>query len=117
MLREVKCVQAKTRLIPIRIDGSAVAGGTDTTDGILEGSSHCTITENSSGNYTITFLVPFYRTPVVTSMTATDVTALRIVAVDNESVQIEQVADDLTTPVADGDFHLLVLGFDSEDET
>lgn len=117
MLRPMQCVQRLTRVLPIRVDGSAVAGGTDTTDGLLEGSQHCTITENSSGNYTISFNTPFHRTPVVTCMTATDVTTLRIVAVDNTSVQVEQVGADQTTAEADGDFHLLVVGFDTADQT
>lgn len=117
MLREMKCPQRLTRVLPLRIDGGDVAGGTDTTDGILEGWQHCTITENSSGNYTITFNTPFARVPVVTSMTATDVSTLRMVAVTASSVQVEQVGADQTTPLADGDFHLLVVGFDSADET
>lgn len=116
MLFEVLCTQRRPRLIPLRIDGSEVAGGTDTTNGILEGSSSATITENSSGNYTIKFVPPFYRTPVVTSMTATDVSTLRIITVSADSVQVEQVGADQTTPLPDGDFHLLVLGFDTADQ-
>lgn len=117
MLREMMCVQRKTRVIPIRVDGSAVGGGTSTTNGLLEGSQHCLITENSSGNYTIDFNTHFHRTPVVVCMTATDVTTLRIVDVDETMVQVEQVGADQTTPEADGDFHLLVVGFDTADET
>ena len=117
MLREMKTVQRLTRVIPIRVDGSEVAGGSDTTNGLLEGKFHCTITENSSGNYTINFNTPFARVPVVTSMTATDVSTLRIIDVTAALVQVEQVGADQTTPLADGDFHLLVVGFDAGDQT
>lgn len=117
MLRDIKGTQRLPRLLAFRIDGSAVAGGTLTQNGILEGLYDALITENSAGNYTITFNTPFARTPVVTGMTATDVSTLRIVAVSASSVQIEQVGADQTTPLADADFHLMVLGFDSVDQT
>jgi hypothetical protein len=117
MLREMKTTQRLTRVLPLRIDGAAVAGGTLTKNGVLEGKEHVTITENSSGNYTITFNTPFARVPVVTMAPATDVTTLRIIAVAAGTVQVEQVGADQTTPVADGSFHLLVVGFDSADQT
>lgn len=116
MLRETMCVQRKTRLIPLRIDGGDVAGGTATKNGILEGSEHCTVTENSTGDYTFTFTTPFHRTPVVTGLPITDVSTLRIVSVSNTAVRIEQVGADQTTPLADGDFHLMILGFDAIDQ-
>lgn len=111
-----KAVQLGVRMIPLRIDGSDVGGGTLTTNGVLEGKTHVKITENSSGNYTITFNQAFHRTPVVTSMTATDVSTLRIIDVSKTMVQVEQVGADQTTPLADGDFHLLVVGFDCADQ-
>lgn len=117
MLREMMCVQRKTRIIPVRLDGSAVAGGTDTTDGILEGSQHVTVTENGSGDYTFTFNTGFSRTPVVMVTPVTDVTTCRIKAVSTTSVQIEQVGADQTTPEADADFHMLIIGFDAADQT
>ncbi len=116
MLREAKCVQRLVRMIPFRIDGGDVAGGTATTNGILEGTFHATVTENSSGNYTFTFNQPFARKPVVMLTTFTDVTTLRLVDVTTSTVQVEQVDADQTTPVADGDFHMLVVGFDSVDQ-
>lgn len=117
MLREIKCPQRGARLIPVSVDGSAVGGGALTTDGLIEGKYQVTITENSSGNYTIYFNIPFSRKPVVTGMTFTDVTTLRIVAVTTTYVQVEQVGADQTTPEADADFHLMILGFDADDQT
>lgn len=116
MLREVKSVQRLTRLIPIRLDGSVVAGGTDTTDGILEGKYHVTVTENGAGDYTFTFNEPFKRIPVITLATITDVTTVRLKAVSTTAFTVEQVGADQTTPEADGDFHALVFGFDAEDQ-
>lgn len=116
MLREAKCVQRLVRMIPFRIDGGDVAGGTATTNGILEGTFHATVTENSSGDYTFTFNTPFSRTPVVLLTPITDVTTCRIVSVSTTAVRVEQVGADATTPEADGDFHMLVIGFDAADQ-
>lgn len=117
MRRAVKSPQVGLRIMAFRIDGSAVAGGTATTNGILQGKYHATVTENSSGNYTFTFNEPFQQIPCVTFGTATDVTTLRIVDVTTSTVQVEQVGADQTTPEADADFHMLVVGFDYADQT
>lgn len=116
MLREMQCVQRKTRVIPIRLDGGLVDGGTATTDGVLEGTHHVLVTENSSGDYTFTFNTPFSRTPVILLTTITDVTTCRLKAVSTTGFQVEQVGADQTTPEADGDFHALVIGFDAADQ-
>lgn len=117
MLREMKSPQRLVRCLFFRIDGSAVAGGTATTNGIDEGEYSGTITENGSGDYTITFSQAFARTPVVMITPVTDVTTCRIKAVSTTSVNIEQVGADQTTPEADADFHVLVVGFDTADQT
>ncbi len=116
MLREMMCVQRKTRIIPLRIDGGDVAGGTATTNGILEGKHHVTVTENSSGDYTFTFNTAFSRTPVVLLTPITDVMTCRLKAVSTTSFQVECTGADQTTPEADGDFHALVIGFDADDQ-
>lgn len=116
MLREMKSPQRGVRVIPIRIDGSSVGGGTDTTDGIEEGKFHCTITENGSGDYTITFNTAFARTPVVMLTPITDVTTVRLKEVSATAFTVEQVGADQTTPEADADFHALVVGFDVADQ-
>jgi hypothetical protein len=104
------------RLLAFRIDGGDVAGGTDTRNGILEGTYEATVTENSSGNYTFTFTKPFARVPMVQLTPITDVSTMRIIAVTTTTVQVEQVGADQTTPLADGDFHMLVVGSDATDQ-
>lgn len=116
MLREMLCVQRKTRIIPIRLTGATVAGGTATTLGITEGSQHVTVTENSSGDYTFTFNVGFSRKPVVLLTSATDVSTVWLKDLSTTTFRVEQVGADQTTPLADADFHALVIGFDSADE-
>jgi hypothetical protein len=104
------------RLLAFSIDGSVVAGGTATRNGILEGTYEGTITENGSGDYTITFTKAFARAPVVTLGTITDVTTCRVKACTAAYVTIEQVGADQTTPEADGDFYVMVMGFDIVDQ-
>lgn len=117
MLREVKSHQRLVRQLYFHIDGSAVAGGTGTTNGMLVGATEGTITENSSGNYTITFAQAGSRLLNVQATTNTDVTTLRIIASSATSVQVEQVGADQTTPTADGDFFLAVTLSDAADAT
>jgi hypothetical protein len=116
MLREMKSVQRGIRVIPLRIDGGDVAGGTATTNGVLEGKYHCTITENSSGDYTVTFNTAFSRTPVVLLTSATDVSTIWLKSVSTTAFRVEQVGADQTTPLADADWHALVVGFDADDQ-
>ena len=117
MLREVKATQRQVRVLAFRVDGGDVAGGTATQNGLNEGTYDGTITENSSGDYTITFAKPFVRVPAVFCQSLTDALTLNVVSVTAAAVRVEQCSSDQTTPVADGDFHLLVWGFDVADKT
>lgn len=118
MLREIKSTQSKVRHLYITCDGSAVAGGTLTRDGLLNGQFDVLVTENSSGNYTFFLNTPGQRIINVQATPITDVTTCRVVAADtsNLKVTIEQVGADQTTPEADADFYLLIVVSDSEDE-
>jgi hypothetical protein len=118
MLREVKSTQCKVRHLYIKVDGSAVAGGTATTNGLLNGQTDVTVTENGAGDYTFTLNTPGQRIINVQVAAITDVTTCRVKAVTaGTSVQIEQVGADQTTPEADADFYLLIVVSDAADET
>jgi len=117
MKREVMSYQRLVTDIEVQIDGSAVAGGSDTTDGVLMGQEHVTVTENSDGNYTITLNEPGSRACFAMATPITDVSTVRIVSATASAVTVEQVVADQTTPLADGDFFLLIRKFDSEDYT
>jgi hypothetical protein len=123
MKRPVESHQRGVTDIEVWVDGSAVGGGTLTTDGLTMGSEHVLITENSGGNYTITLNEPGSRAcfAVATAVGAVggagDVTTMRIISSDASTVVVEQVGADQTTPSADGDFTVLIRRFDSADET
>jgi len=117
MLREINSHQRLVRKMFFNVDGSVVAGGTLTKNGLLAGAQQGLITENSSGNYTITFNEPGSRILGVQATTFTDVSTMRVIAASATSVQVEQVGADQTTPLADGDFFLEVTLSDAADDT
>ena len=114
---DIKSTQRRIRHLYIQLDGSAVAGGTATTDGLVHGQNDVTVTENSSGDYTFTLNTPGQRIVNVQCTPITDVTTCRVKATTSSTVEIEQVGADQTTPEADADFYLLIVVSDAADET
>ncbi len=103
--------------ILVHIDGSVVAGGTLTTNGVLLGNVHVKVTENGSGDYTITLNEPGMRDCFAV---ATPITALSNVEIADVSPSIVQVLQKTATtgsPLADADFFLLIKRFSSADQT
>jgi hypothetical protein len=107
------------RQLCLKVDGSVVAGGTATTNGLSGDSAHVTVTENSSGDYTFTLNTPGQRFLSIQATPITDVTTCRVKSVTTEGAifTIEQVGADQTTPEADADFYLLVVVSDAADVT
>ena len=110
MLRDVKSSQRQPRLLAFRVTGTGTAA-------INEGTTDATLTDNGTGDYTLTFSKAFLRTPIVSAIpvaSAGDVimcihtvstTAVRIVAFDGTD----------GTTAKDAVFHAMVLGFDAAD--
>lgn len=106
--RSVKCRQRLPHIIGARVDGTGTAA-------MLEGTQEITLTDNGTGDYTLTFAVPFKRVPVVVASALTAATHIKLHAVAVGSVQIKTYAMDGTT-AQDADFHVQILGFDAADE-
>jgi hypothetical protein len=117
MLREIKSTQRLVHHLYIECDGSAVAGGTATADGLTHGANDVTVTENGSGDYTFNLLNPGQRILNVQCTAITDVTTCRVKTVTATAVTIEQTGADQTTPEADADFYLMIVVSNAEDET
>lgn len=110
MLREIKGTQRLPRVLAFRVDGTGTAS-------ILEGAFDATLTDNGTGDYTLTFAKPFARVPVV--LGASILAASGVVEIDAISataIGIKTFAVDGTT-ATDVDFHVALLGFDSADQT
>lgn len=108
MLRSPKTNQRLERRLCFYIDGSVPT--------LLVGAGLGTLVENSDGNYTITFTKPFARQPVALLATITDVTTTRVISLSTTAINVEQVGADQTTPTADGDLFIEVIGWDTAEE-
>jgi hypothetical protein len=100
--------QRLCQLIGSRVDGTGTAA-------LLSGSKELTLTDNGTGDYTLTFVQAFVQVPhvVVTPVTAGIIA--QIFAVSTTAVQIKTFAVDGTT-ATDADFHIMILGSDADAE-
>lgn len=106
--RSIKSNQLAERRLAFKVDGSVPS--------LTIGNGLGTLAENSAGNYTITFNRPFKRIPVVLATPITDVSTVRVITATATAVNIEQVGADQTTPLADADFFVEVIGWDTAEE-
>lgn len=109
MLREIKSTQRATRLLAIRLNGT----GTAALDG--EGKYDATLTDNGTGDYTLTFAKPFGRAPIVVANSETAGVIVKLEALSKTAVQITSFAVDGTT-AKDAILHVMVFGSDVEDQ-
>jgi hypothetical protein len=112
----IRVNQPLSRVIPLRIDGSAVTTSAATT-GLLEGLNDCTIAKGSgatSNEVTVTFNTAFARVPVVVATPLTTNCHVEVKSITASTLVLEtfQVADG-TTKVDDADIHVIVWGWDS----
>lgn len=107
MRRNVQNALRKSRQIALRVTGTGTAV-------IDEGGTQATLTDNNTGDYTLTFVEPFIRVPtvtvsMVTASTRAEVPAAQLAA---GSIKILTFGYNNTTPT-DAVFHVLVTGFDA----
>lgn len=107
-IKQVVCSQRKMRLISVKVDGTGTASVSGTC------SKNVTLTDNGTGDYTVTFNLPYIQIPEVVAcpITASRICQLGTVAVG--SVQV--LTKNLSGSAADADFHLIVIGSDSADQ-
>lgn len=117
MKRHIESEQRLVEKIFVKIDGSAVAGGTLTTDGLLMGKNQVKITENGSGDYTLTLNTPGSRDCFAVATGLTDNSICYVVATDNSTVQVKQETCTTGAALADADLWVEITKFDSADET
>jgi hypothetical protein len=109
--RSIAGRQRLTHVIAARVDGTGIAS-------IQAGSQELTLTDNGTGDYTLTFRVPYKRVPIVvaTPIDAAGDASIAIKSVSTTAVNL--VATDIAGgPTAkDVVFHVVIIGFDSADE-
>jgi hypothetical protein len=100
-LQQVGIRQSKSELLALRVDGTGTAS-------VTEGGNHVTLTDNGSGDYTLTFRRPGRRVPVI--LGAVPLVAnlqAQIVSVTASAVNVKFTNNSGTA--TDTQFHLGVL--------
>ena len=108
--RPLKSRQRLAHVIAARVDGTGTAA-------LLSGSTELSLTDNGTGDYTLTFSQQWARVPVVVATPVTAGVSLNIAAVSASSVQITSVATSDGSTATDADFHVVIVGSDAADET
>lgn len=107
MLRSIKSPQRAPRQLHFKVDGTGAAS-------ILIGSKDATLTDNGTGDYTLTFSQAFARLPVVVASSLTAGAVIQIASATASACQI--VVKDTTGSALDADLMVIVHGFDAADE-
>lgn len=107
MLREIKSSQRLPRQLHFKVDGTGSAS-------IVIGSKDASLADNGTGDYTLTFVKPFARPPVVVASSLTAGAVIQIASASATAVQI--VVTDLAAAALDADLMVVVQGFDAADE-
>lgn len=107
MLREIKSTQRLPRQLHFKVDGTGAAS-------ILVGSKDATLTDGGTGDYTLTFVKPFARVPVVVASSMTAGAVIQIASASVSAVQI--LVKDTSAAALDADLMVIVQGFDAVDE-
>lgn len=108
--RDVQSRQRLMHMIAARVDGTGTAS-------ILEGGNEMTLTDNGTGDYTLTFGTAYKRVPsvVVTPIGAAGDIIASIGTISASAVQILGWDGTDGTTAKDMDFHVIIVGSDAED--
>ncbi len=118
MKRKIESHQRGVTVLNITVDGSAVAGGTLTTDGIAgPDSEHVKISETGNGAYTITLNEPGSRACFAQATPITDNSIMYIGTMAANTVAVTQETASTGAALADADFCLTIYKYDSVDKT
>lgn len=106
--KQVVCPQRLMRLMSAKVDGTGTAALSGTC------SNDMALTDSGTGDYLLTFDIPFLRAPEVIVTPVTDNIVCKIGTVAVGSVQI--LTENLSGAATDADFHVIILGSDAADQ-
>jgi hypothetical protein len=95
------------RLMSVKVDGTGTAALSGTC------SNNMTLTDNGTGDYTLTYNLPFLRAPEIVATAITDNIYCKIGASAVGSCQI--LTENLSGAATDADFHVIIIGSDTAD--
>lgn len=106
--KQVKSPQRLLRIMSAKVDGTGTVALTGTC------ANNFILTDSGTGDYLLTFRIPFKRVPEVIATPITDNIVCKLGTVAVGSVQI--LTENLSGAATDADFHVIVLGADTEDQ-
>lgn len=105
MARNVETHQRGVAVFYFKVDGSAVAGGSSTVNGLSIGYQHGVITENGDGDYTIVLNIAGQQFMSVQVTSITDAAVCTVAQVtDGLSFRVKQTTAADGVALADADF-------------
>lgn len=105
--RSVKSPQRLVRMLSLIVTGTGTAAVSGTC------ANDVTLTDNGTGDYTLTFDEAFGRAPEVVATAVTDNIVCKIGTVTTADAQI--LTENLTGTATDAVFHVVVIGSDATD--
>jgi hypothetical protein len=106
--KQVVCPQMRMRLMSAIVDGT----GTAALGGIC--ANNMSLTDNGTGDYTLTFDLPYQQAPQVLATPVTDNIVCKVTSALVGSVRI--LTENLSGVATDADFHVVIIGSDSQDQ-
>jgi hypothetical protein len=97
------------RLMAIHLDGTGTAA-------LSQGSTQATLTDNGTGDYTLTFAQPLGRAPIVVASPLTADVIVQISAASASACTIKSFDATDGTTAKDADLHILIMGAEVADE-
>lgn len=111
MKRPVESAQRKMRIIAVKVDGTGTAAVSGPS------SLEVTLTDNGTGDYTLTFDKAFKQAPVVVATPLTDDIAVSLKAAASTTAVSFETRSIGTTPAAtDADFEVFIIGCDVDEK-
>lgn len=108
LAKQVVCPQRAIRLMSVKVDGTGTAALSGTC------ALNMALTDNGTGDYTLTFNLPYLRAPEVIATPITDNIVCKLGTVAVGSIQI--LTENLSGSATDADFHVIIMGSDTVDQ-
>jgi hypothetical protein len=109
MLRPIQGTQRLPRELYFKVTGTGTAA-------INEGLYDATLVDNGTGDYTLTWAVPFARSPVVVVSTMTADSVMVVTAASATAATIKGFDATDGTTAKDVVFNAIVMGWDTADQ-
>lgn len=100
--------QRAMRIMSVKVDGTGTAALSGTC------STNMTLTDSGTGDYLLTFDLPYLRVPEVMITPITDNIVAKVGTIAVGSVQI--LTENLSGTATDADCHVIILGSDTADQ-